>query len=124
MNYNKFIDFFIRENKKKLFFYLFINLINILLEILGLSVFLLLIVTLLDSNNEIQILSYFQFFRDNITYTLLILLFIFSFKTLFQIFCLFYQKKIEIDLKKKFFFKLYKKYLFLDFEDHQRLTQL
>ena len=83
MNYNKFIDFFIRENKKKLFFYLFINLINILLEILGLSVFLLLIVTLLDSNNEIQILSYFQFFRDNITYTLLILLFIFSFKILF-----------------------------------------
>ena len=48
MNYNKFIDFFIRENKKKLFFYLFINLINILLEILGLSVFLLLIVTLLE----------------------------------------------------------------------------
>ena len=124
MNYNKFIDFFIRENKKKLFFYLFINLINILLEILGLSVFLLLIVTLLDSNNEIQILSYFQFFRDNITYTLLILLFIFSFKTLFQIFFLFYQKKIEIDFEKKIFFKLYKKYLFLDFEDSSKTNSI
>lgn len=124
MNYNKFIDFFIRENKKKLFFYLFINLINILLEILGLSVFLLLIVTLLDSNNEIQILNYFQFFKDNITYTLLFLLFIFSFKTLFQIFCVFYQKKIEINFQKIIFFKLYKKYLFLDFENSSKTNSI
>jgi len=124
MNYNKFINFFIRENKKRLFFYLFINLINILLEILGLSVFLILIVTLLDSNSKIQILSYFQFLRDNITFTLLLLLFVFSFKTLFQIFCLFYQKKIEIDFQKIIFFKLYKKYLFLDFEDSSKTNSI
>ena len=124
MNYNKFINFFIRENKKKLFFYLFINLINILLEILGLSVLLILIVTLLDSNSKIQTLSYFQFFRDNITYTLLFLLFLFSFKILFQIFCLFYKKKIEIDFQKIIFFKLYKKYLFLDFEDSSKTNSI
>ena len=104
MYYRKFINFFIRDNKNKLFFYLFINFINILLEILGLSVFLLLIVTLIDSNNGIQILDYFQFLKNNITYTLLLLLFLFFFKTLFQIFCLFYQKKIEIDFQKKIFF--------------------
>ena len=83
MYYKKFINFFIRDNKNKLFFYLFINFINILLEILGLSVFLLLIVTLIDSNNGIQILDYFQFLKNNITYTLLLLLFLFFLKNFF-----------------------------------------
>ena len=124
MYYKKFINFFIRDNKNKLFFYLFINFINILLEILGLSVFLLLIVTLIDSNNGIQILDYFQFLKNNITYTLLLLLFLFFLKTLFQIFCLFYQKKIEIDFQKKIFFELYKKYLFLDFEDSSKTNSI
>ena len=125
MNYNKFIDFFIRDNKNKLFFYLFINFINILLEILGLSVFLLLlIVTLIDSNNEIQILRLFSIFRDNITYTLLILLFIFFLKLYFKYFVYFIKKKLKSILKKKIFFKLYKKYLFLDFEDSSKTNSI
>jgi len=124
MDYKKFINFFVKENKKKLFFYLFINLINLILEILGLSVFLLLIVALLDSNNDIQILNYFEFFKNNITYTLLLLLILFFIKTIFQIYCTFYQKKIEIDFEKKIFIKLLTKYLFLDFEDSSKINSV
>lgn len=120
----EFINYFVKENKKKLFFYFSISLINIILEILGLTAFLFLIVTLLGSNSDLQIFNYFQFFNKNISYTLILILILFSCKTLFQIFCLYYQKKIEIDFQKKIFLKLLRKYLFLDFEESYKTNSI
>ena len=94
------------------FFYLFINFINILLEILGLSVFLLLIVTLIDSNNGIQILDYFQFFKIILHIHFYFYYFYFFSKLCFKYFVYFIKKKLKLTFKKKIFLNYIKNICF------------
>jgi len=117
---NNFYNYFIKDHKKKLIFYIFITFLNVLLEVLGLAAFFLMIGYLLNTNINLEILNIFKFSDEYFFTLIIIILFIYSIKIIFQILCIFFQKKIIIELQESLFLKLLKKYLFLSYEESSK----
>ena len=115
-----FYKYFIQEHKKKLIFYIFITLLNVFLEVLGLAAFFLMIGYLLNTNINLAILDIFKITDEYFLTLIILILFIYSVKIFFQILCIFFQKKIVIELQESLFLKLLKKYLFLSYEESSK----
>ena len=90
---NHFYQYFIQEHKKKLIFYMFITFLNVFLEVLGLAAFFLMIGYLLNTNVNLAILDVFKINDEYFLTLIILILFIYSVKIIFQIFCIFFQKK-------------------------------
>ena len=89
-NVNKFYYSFSKKHFSKIFFYFFLNILNILLEILGLTVFLFLISFLLNTGIDINFLN-IHIPKENYFFILIIsILIIYSLKLIFHIFYLYY----------------------------------
>jgi len=115
-NVNKFYYSFSKKHFSKIFFYFFLNILNILLEILGLTVFLFLISFLLNTGIDINFLN-IHIPKENYFFILIIsILIIYSLKLIFHIFYLYYEKKIQIIMSESLFLELMQKYLFIDYE--------
>jgi ATP-binding cassette, subfamily B, bacterial PglK len=115
-NVNKFYYSYSKKHFSKVFFYFFLNILNILLEILGLTAFLFLISFLLNTDNDINFLSIY-IPKENYFFILIIsILVIYSLKLIFHIFYLYYEKKIQIIMNESLFLELMQKYLFIDYE--------
>jgi len=117
---NHFYQYFVQEHKKKLIFYIFITFLNVFLEVLGLAAFFLMIGYLLNTNVNLAILDVFKINDEYFLNLIILILFIYFVKIIFQIFCIFFQKKIIIELQESLFFKLLKKYLFLSYEESSK----
>ncbi len=113
-------QYFIQEHKKTLIFYMFITFLNVFLEVLGLAAFFLMIGYLLNTNVNLAILDVFKINDEYFLTLIILILFIYSVKIIFQIFCIFFQKKIIIELQESLFLKLLKKYLFLSYEESSK----
>ena len=117
---NHFYKYFIQEHKKKLIFYIFITFLNVFFEVLGLAAFFLMIGYLLNTNINLAILDVFKINDEYFLTLIILILFIYSIKIIFQILCIFFQKKIIIELQESLFLKLLKKYLFLSYEESSK----
>ena len=117
---NQFYFFFIKKHIKKIIFYFLINITNILLEVLGLSLFFLLISYLLNTGSNIEIFNIFRFSEEYFSILIILVLAIYSIKILFHIFYLYYEKKITISLQASLFLHLLNNYLFLSYEESSK----
>ena len=119
-NVNKFYYSFSKKYFSKIFFYFFLNILNILLEILGLTVFLFLISFLLNTGNDISFLN-IHIPKENYFSVLIIsVLVIYSLKLIFHIYYLYHEKKIQIIMNESLFLELMQKYLFIDYEQSSK----
>ena len=117
---NQFYFFFIKKHISKIIFYFLINITNILLEVLGLSLFFLLISYLLNTGSNIGVFNIFQFGEEYFSILIILVLAIYSIKILFHIFYLYYEKKITISLQASLFLHLLNNYLFLSYEESSK----
>ena len=75
---------------------------------------------LLNTNVNLAILDVFKINDEYFLTLIILILFIYSVKIIFQIF-VFFSKKIIIELQESLFLKLLKKYLFLSYEKVQKI---
>ena len=122
----KYLDLIDKKNFKNLYLFLFLTLISIFFEFISISLVPLFVSILVDpQNNQLLNIPYFEIFsgfekyysKNNILFFASLLIAGFVIKNLITLFTIVYEANIHSKLKRAVMRNLYKKYLYMPYEN-------
>lgn len=125
----KYLNLIDKKNFKSLYLFLFLTLISIFFEFISISLVPLFVSILLDpQNNQLLNIPYFKIFsgfekyysKNNILFFASLLIAGFVIKNLITLFTIVYEANIHSKLKRAVMRNLYKKYLYMPYENIKR----